>query len=340
MNSGGRIDIVEQLRGAAALAVAWFHLTNGYDDWVALSGAYGWLGGEVFFVISGFVIPLSLASNWENLGLRALPLFLLRRIVRIEPPYLLSALLVVVLNFVAMRTPGFHGKIETYSMQQVLLHVAYLIPFTHYNWLQPIYWTLAYEFVFYLVVASVIGLLASPVRWPILAGFAALLGAVFGNLASPLLALFAMGCMVFRARTGRDPTWMAGAVIVLAGLAMALSGASAQGLAGMIAAALLLSSRLASGATGLLGRLLSALGTISFSLYLIHVPIGGKIVNLGQRWMSGPESHLFLSLLALSASLAAAGLFWRFVERPCIGASKRLAKLNLGSLPSSKLGVR
>ena len=340
MTSGGRIDIVEQLRGAAALAVAWFHLTNGYDDWVALSGAYGWLGVEVFFVISGFVIPLSLARNWEIQGVRALPLFLLRRIVRIEPPYLMSALLVVVLNLMAMHIPGFKGGIQTYSVPQVLLHVAYLIPLTHYDWLQPVYWTLAYEFVFYLVVAAVIGLLASPVRWPVLAGFAALLAAVSGNIASPLLALFAMGCLVFRARTGRDPTWVAAAVIVLAGLAMARSGSSAEALAGMIVAALLLSPRLASGATGLLGQLLRALGTISFSLYLIHIPIGGKIVNLGQRWMSGPVSHLFLSLLALTASLAAAGLLWRFVERPCIAASKKLAKLNLGSLPSSKLGVR
>lgn len=38
----GRIESVEVLRGLAALAVTWFHLTNGYDyNWVRASGSHG-----------------------------------------------------------------------------------------------------------------------------------------------------------------------------------------------------------------------------------------------------------------------------------------------------------
>ncbi len=56
-----KIHVVEYLRGVAALGVAWFHMTNTYGPgFVASFGSLGWLGVDVFFVISGFVIPYSL----------------------------------------------------------------------------------------------------------------------------------------------------------------------------------------------------------------------------------------------------------------------------------------
>lgn len=47
---------LDALRGLASLAVCWFHLTlsEALPAWLRLSGAYGWLGVEVFFVISGW----------------------------------------------------------------------------------------------------------------------------------------------------------------------------------------------------------------------------------------------------------------------------------------------
>ena len=289
MTQPKRIAVIDQLRGLAALSVAWFHLTNQYHDWVARSGSLGWLGVEVFFVISGFVIPLSLAGDWQRRGARALPLFLARRIVRIEPPYLASVLLVVLLNSAASHVPGFRGNAPDYSITQVLLHAAYLIPFTSYQWLQPIYWTLAFEFAFYLSVAATIGMLASAQRGVVLVCFAILLGMVALGLVSPLLGLFAMGCMAFRAHTGSDGVWPTGVAIGLAALAMIVSGALAQALVGLVTAAVILARPLAQGVTGAAGRVLGGLGTISFSLYLLHVPVGGKIVNIGQRWLAGPE---------------------------------------------------
>jgi hypothetical protein len=65
MASLARIDSVHTLRGIAALSVVWFHLTNGNaafppNSGLKTSGSKGWLGVEVFFVLSGFIIPFAL----------------------------------------------------------------------------------------------------------------------------------------------------------------------------------------------------------------------------------------------------------------------------------------
>ena len=67
---------------------------------------------------------------------------------------------------------------------------------------------------------------------------------------------------------------------------------------------------------GLARPALSFFGTISYSLYLIHVPIGGRIINLAQRL---PRSN-FTSLVAVFAaglvSVGAVYALYRLVERP------------------------
>lgn len=58
------------------------------------------------------------------------------------------------------------------------------------------------------------------------------------------------------------------------------------------------------------------LGTISYSLYLIHVPVGGKVVNLGKRYVESQTGELLVSLLALVVSVATAYVFYLMIERP------------------------
>jgi peptidoglycan/LPS O-acetylase OafA/YrhL len=59
----------------------------------------------------------------------------------------------------------------------------------------------------------------------------------------------------------------------------------------------------------------SFLGTISYSLYLVHTLIGVRIVNLAMRTSS---QWIYLAGLAAAiiASLSAAIALWYFVERP------------------------
>jgi peptidoglycan/LPS O-acetylase OafA/YrhL len=71
---------------------------------------------------------------------------------------------------------------------------------------------------------------------------------------------------------------------------------------------------------------LIGLGAISYSLYLIHVPIGGRVINLGERWASSPIAKSATALLAFGASLLVAYILFRTVEKPSHAAAHKYWK--------------
>lgn len=101
----------------AALSVSWFHLTYTYppESWVRLSGHYGWVGVEAFFVISGLVVPFALHRAGYELRTGFLR-FLAKRLMWLEPPYVLSIALVVVLAHLSTMVPGFRGSPPDFSV--------------------------------------------------------------------------------------------------------------------------------------------------------------------------------------------------------------------------------
>ena len=104
-NGGERLQAVEYTRGVAAFMVMWFHFTYLLPDGVLrASGLYGYLGVEAFFVISGFIIPYSMDLRHYRLG-RDSWTFIGRRIIRLEPPYVMSVLLILCVPYLAGLTP-------------------------------------------------------------------------------------------------------------------------------------------------------------------------------------------------------------------------------------------
>lgn len=331
MTTAKRIVLIDQARGLAALSVAWFHLTNQYHDVVSSTGARGWLGVEAFFVISGFVIPNALANYPAGYRWRDFPDFLARRMIRLEPPYLASIALVLVLNAAAQRMPGFQGAPSRFDLNQIMAHFLYLIPLTKYEWIQILYWTLAYEFVFYLAMAVLFPLIGRSSRWPGRIVAAILIGLVAFGAISELIALFVMGFAAFRLASGSETRSGAIAMIAASSAAMLYTHAVPEALVGMLVAAALAAHRSLKRIPGKAGNACIWLGSVSYSLYLVHIPVGGKVVNLGRRFIHGPIGELALSLLALAISLAFAWVFCLLLERPAMRLARRLPALGRSS---------
>lgn len=332
MSGPKRVVLIDQARGLAAFSVAWFHMTNQYHDRVSSTGSLGWLGVEAFFVISGFVIPNALASYPSTYTWRDFPDFLTRRMIRLEPPYMLSIALVIALNLVAQKMPGFQGGPLQYSPNQIMAHFLYLIPFTSYEWIQIVYWTLAYEFGFYIFMALIFPLVGRASRLP--GRLTAALGLVANGLVSHLLALFVMGFAAFRLATRAETRAGSVTIIAASGGAMLFVHAVPEAVVGTVVAITLSAHASIRQVPGRAGAAMIWLGTISYSLYLVHIPIGGKIINLGRRFVHGQWAELALSLVAIAICLVAAWLFCQLVERPFVRLARRMPAIGRTNQPA------
>jgi len=320
----GRLRTIDALRGLAAFWVAWFHVTmagtrlppNALLGWFSRDGT---VGVDVFFVISGFVLPWSLYKSHYRVGRYGR--FIAKRIVRIDPPYLLTAFLIIPLNFAVARLPWFTGPPFTVNWASALGHIAFLNAFTGEPWLNVVFWTLAIEFQYYLLIGLIFPFVASPSR---LAG--ACLVAVF--LASPFVlkseahfphyaCLFLMGIATFQYRAaicGR--TWFFAVIALATADAWYVSGPT-MAFAGVFATFAIAFLRID-------WRPLQWLGAISYSLYLVHAPVGNKVANLVHRLPQTPLVQYFEAIIAMLLSLAAAAVLFRFVEKPARKMASRI----------------
>ncbi|MET0271982.1 MAG: acyltransferase [Phenylobacterium sp.] len=313
-----RIEVLDWIRGLAAFAVAWFHFTYGVSGWIQTTGAYGRLGVEVFFVISGLVIPFAMHSGgycgWRDAGT-----FMFKRLARLEPPYLASLLLTIAVLYLPWLM-GLHGEKPSLSLTRVLLHIGYLNVFFTRDWLNPVYWTLAVELQFYLSMLLLFPALSqagAPPRLMALALMAWLpLTVPDRGLIFPYLGLFALGAVAFQHRAAlisRSAAVSLGIGLSAVNL-LALGPAEAGvGLAAAAVAAFANVPRI---------RPLALLGSISYSLYLTHVPVGGTVLSLSRRLPDG-WSGLGIPLAVAASLVAAYGLYW-FVERPAQKLSSRI----------------
>ena len=312
-----RLTTIDAMRGVAILAVCWYHLTNGNsrflpDGIIKASGTNGWVGVEIFFVISGFVIPYSLYHGGYRLA--SFGRFILKRFIRLDPPYLVAILIAIGLEYISVNTPGFSGPPDNISIVQVLLHLGFINVFFGYPWLNPVFWTLAIELQYYLIAGLLFSFIIHPsplARAVVFAGLG-LLAFVFpsSQFVFHWLFIFLLGVAGFQfhirllkpvefiiwiALLCVGGWWVNGPMIVLVAAATAL-------LLGFVPTC------------G--NRFLLFFGSISYSLYLLHVPIGGRVINLGIRWAHTMPEKLLVVGCAWAASIGSAWLLHRFMEDP------------------------
>ncbi|HZU13230.1 MAG TPA: acyltransferase [Chloroflexota bacterium] len=320
-----RVGVVDALRGIASLAVCWYHFvyadhaflgTSLVSILLRLSAQDAWMGVDVFFVISGFVIPFALYRARYSIG--SFWTFLARRLLRLDPPYLVSALLCLALWFIWAAVPHLHGPSFDPKITPLLLHIGYLNAFFGQQWLNPVYWTLAIEFQYYVAMGVVFGLLAGGWRgrWAVFVAMAVLaLAFPETSLLFHYLFVFMLGMATFQYFAGIIGRRTFGILLALltAGTAITL---------GLVVAALALVTALLIAFVRRDIRPLVWLGTISYSLYLIHVPVGGRILGFGLAHVHSGPARVAVLALSLILTIAAAGAFYRLVERPAQRWSK------------------
>jgi peptidoglycan/LPS O-acetylase OafA/YrhL len=322
-------ESIHLLRGIAAFLVVIDHNFGWYslpllDPLVRLVDGYGQVGVTAFFVISGFVLPLALEKGYR---LRDFGTFLWKRIVRIEPTYLVSMLVAFgILTAKVMLAPN--AAPSKFSWLQFGAHFFYLIPFTVYPWYNEVYWTLAIEFQFYLLIGIMFPLLRRGL-WQASAVLVMFSALVFLRDAVPQVGLlsrapiFAIGLSAFLARSSQG-SWSRGFYMACGvGIGALYASVSADLCMPVIAiatAALILWWRPGKWK-------IRYLGDISYSLYVIHYPIV-FLTNQAVRHFLGNDGHPLLYLVALGnlvLVVLAAHMVYVFVELPSHRWSKRIA---------------
>jgi peptidoglycan/LPS O-acetylase OafA/YrhL len=311
-----RMPTLDCLRGIASFAVAWFHFTNGNPaflpaGWLKASGTWGWLGVQMFFVISGFVIPYSLYKS--RYSLKNFSRFLVKRVSRLDPPYVAGIFLVVAMAYLSATSSSFRGARPHFTFSQLALHLGYLNSVAGKPWVNPVFWSLGVEFQYYLLIGCMFPLLVDRRLTVRMGALAALLmpGMFIPKDAFVFVHLpfFVLGILVFQRKIGLVPQqWFAALAILAAALAWVRSGPEAVSV-GVITAAFIAWVNIGN-------RILAGLGLISYSLYLVHVPIGGRVINLGTRFAHSLPSQCLVLAGAVAASIISSFLMYLAVERP------------------------
>lgn len=296
------------IRAIASFAVAVFHL--GGKKLPLLN--YGWLGVEMFFILSGFIICWAMPANYK---LKMLPTFLLKRMLRIEPPYMISILLVVVISILLGKSSA------DFDFVNLLRHLAYINNLTPEKYISPVYWTLGIEFQFYLLVGltfqyinksvwSLLLLICSTflifVNLPGIHLFANIVYFIFGiviflhkklalnSLVSYLLMSYCLVLIAYRFGLPPFLVCLATAIIIL-----------------------FVNSSL---------PIVDFFSKISFSLYLTHDIIGSNLSIWLQNHL--PTHGLLLKATSFTIGLASAigfaYLFYIAIEKPCLYWSKKI----------------
>ncbi len=332
-----RFVFVDALRGISAIWIVVFHVfASGrlgslelmLPEWIRWVIHMGYLGVTVFFVLSGFVIAHSF--DRQRVDAPSIGWFVIRRSVRLDPPYWLSIAAMVV---VARALP---------SSSVLVAHMFYLQDLLRMEPLSPAYWTLCLEIQFYLLFALLLG---TAYRFRsnctdhrslrVIFAVAALVAAVFpvgladpatlpAGLFLPRWYTFLVGAFACWAINGTIPRFaFYGYVAALFVCAIELRHGDAV-VATVIAALLLGVGRAGALGNWLHWQPLQLLGRTSYSLYLLHNPIIAVTFGVLRRITpSTPSWELLWLLIVLLSSCVGAWLFWKLVERPCMILSQR-----------------
>lgn len=313
-----RLLELDALRGIAALCVVLYHYFFRYDEIYGHTGIpvawaeLGQYGVQLFFMVSGFVI-------YWTLGRVATPMdFVVSRASRLYPAYWIA----ILLTFTVVQIAGLPGR-ET-SVFEALVNFTMLQEFVRVDSVDGVYWTLTIElifyfwmFMFYLIqrlnwVETWLSALVLLSFGQTMGGYA-LPGAIDKLLLLDYAAFFLAGICLYKVANGIAGRLTYGYLLLALGSTFPTVPLHVWGIFVLMQFAfyLAISGKL----RWLAKRPFVFLGTISYSLYLIHQNIGYTIIRAAYGYELPPLVGI---VAAVACSIALATAVNQWVETPAM----------------------
>ncbi|TCN27621.1 acyltransferase family protein [Sinorhizobium americanum] len=325
MPSAFRTDI-QALRGLAVLLVVLYHAAVG-------PFAAGYLGVDIFFVISGFLITSlirtqleqSRFSFWEFYYRRAKRLlpaaYVVIALATIAAPFFLSDVGLREFHTQVIGALTFTGNIVFWFQSDYFGGAAETKPLLHF-------WSLAVEEQYYLLLPAFLTL--TPRRWWLL-GVSSLLGTslalcLYVASRDPSAAFYLLPTRFWEVAIGSLGALLSAsprvaaklsllrlpALLLLLVIPIAPVGSQHPGADAVLVCLATLILLLVPSRSSLAVRGMARIGDISYSLYLLHWPV---LVYVRAAWLTEPPAAAIYA--AVFFSVVASLALHRFVEEPC-----------------------
>jgi peptidoglycan/LPS O-acetylase OafA/YrhL len=214
--------------------------------------------------------------------------------------------------------------------------LGYLNAFFQYPWVNDVYWTLAIEFQYYIIIALIFPLLIHSKKY-----FSFIALGVFGMMGFFITGhnfifnyglLFVVGILLFQFRIGYLKDAEFGTLLLIALLMIFVKFDKRYLVAALLPYFFILYFDFNN-------KISKFLGNISYSLYLVHIPIGGRIINICETLFQGEQIRSVFVFVALAVSIFAAWVFFMVIEKPAMELAKKIGyakkQINLEVKPES-----
>lgn len=322
------IPVLDNLRAIAAWSVCLYHFvctTTGFVDSQTVVYKifnFGSYGVQLFFVISGLVIPWSLYHGKYHI--KNFFKFFIKRLARLEPPYIVSALIMLAIIVVRKYSPVYNHTQVSISAKQLMLHIGYLIPFfKDVTWLNNVYWTLAIEFQYYILIGVLYFLFISKkiyvraIAYLLILVLPVLLP--YSTFLPFWLPVFGIGILIFLYKTFLISRMEFILVNVLCSIDIFIYNEKTACLVSVASGLMIVF------AFTYTNKILAWLGRFSYSVYLMHAIVGAAAVNVLSHYATNAVSKVVICIIGIGVTFISSYGMYLFVEKPSKKLSSKLA---------------
>jgi len=290
-----------------------------------------------FFIISSYILFFSLDN--EHYNLNQYGKFILKRFLRIYPPFLFSIIIFIFIQFVFTLNPNYQGPAFQVEWSKLISNLLFCPPLFGQEWYNPIYWTLAIEIQFYIVLGLVFPILNSErfnknFTFEII-GLAIVYLTIYYdstiyNLNKLTLFsywdLFYLGFVLHRYKSKKIDLKKTFVILLFLMLAIFLHFYQSEYYKIFYISTLVI---LVIFFVKELPTIVSKMSDISYSLYLTHGFTGGLFLYFTRNMFHDEITRIAMVFVALIISILGTLPFYKFIEKPW---QKRSQKLRLKAL--------